>query len=137
MSLIIRLIGRENDYDIRQIINDINQYLYEAGLPKYHLVSDLFPYDIPLPWTRCSWSNFNNLRYLAVKSRKNLSLAHDDVIDDPEIRAELLNEQIIKQDLRKCDNWWSVRDAISLILTFIYFHSVTHPTGKICQLRKS
>ena len=44
---------------------------------------------------------------------------------------------IFNQDLRKCHNWWLVRDAISLILTFRYFYSVTHPTGKICQLRKS
>jgi predicted nuclease of restriction endonuclease-like (RecB) superfamily len=28
---------------------------------------------------------------------------------------------------------WLVRDATSLIATFKYFRSVTHPTEKICQ----
>ncbi len=40
------------------------------------------------------------------------------------------------QDLRKCHNWWLVRDATSLITKFKYFRSVTHPTEKICQRSK-
>ena len=39
--------------------------------------------------------------------------------------------------LRRCHNRWLVRDATSLIATFKYCRSVTHPTEKICQLRKS
>lgn len=98
MSLVVRLIGRENDYNIVQTIIEINQYLDEAGLPNYHLVPNLIPYDIPLPWIRWSWSDFNDLRYLAVKLIENLSLTGDCVIDYPEIRAELLNEQTEKND---------------------------------------
>ncbi len=43
----------------------------------------------------------------------------------------------LKQDLRNCHNRSLVRDVTSLIATFKYSHNVTHPTEKICQLRKS
>jgi hypothetical protein len=49
----------------------------------------------------------------------------------------LLIFSLLRQDLRKCHNQRLVRDTISLIATFKYDRSVTHPTKKICQLRKS
>ena len=92
MSLIIRLAGKNDDYNIRQQLAAINENLEEIGLLNYKLSPVRIPSDVILPWMNTAKSNINCLKNLYLELQSNPEWT-------PNNESIFVGERVFFQDL--------------------------------------